>query len=75
MITASNTHSYAERKSKNMFTMRPAWLKKESSSTDSMTRAGSPESSKLKELSSSAHGKSKTLSRPRVRELLNLAMI
>ncbi|KAJ2622157.1 hypothetical protein GGI25_002353 [Coemansia spiralis] len=62
-----------------MFSMRPTWLKKDnnnsSSSTEIATRAGSPDSPKFKELSSSVHGKPKALSRSRVRELLNLAMI
>ncbi|KAJ1907045.1 hypothetical protein LPJ81_001002, partial [Coemansia sp. IMI 209127] len=76
MISTTSTHSYAERKPKNMFTMRPPWLKKDDSSTETGTRTSSPESSKIKEFSSSsAHGKPKALSRPRVRELLNLAMI
>ncbi|KAJ1855834.1 hypothetical protein LPJ73_002272, partial [Coemansia sp. RSA 2703] len=76
MISTASVHSFAERKTKNLFSMRPGWLKKDSSAAESAaTMTSSPESPKIKELASSTHGKLKTLSRPRIRELLTIAMI
>ncbi|KAJ2700989.1 hypothetical protein FB645_004807 [Coemansia sp. IMI 203386] len=74
MISAASVHSFAERKTKNLFSMRPPWLKKDSTAETATNAASSPDSPKIRELTSSAHGKFKTLSRPRIRELLTMAM-
>ncbi|KAJ1814095.1 hypothetical protein LPJ75_002916, partial [Coemansia sp. RSA 2598] len=74
MISAASVHSFAERKTKNLFSMRPGWLKKDSSAGTATNAASSPDSPRIRELTSSTHGKPKALSRPRIRELLTMAM-
>ncbi|KAJ2002289.1 hypothetical protein H4R26_003683 [Coemansia thaxteri] len=83
MISAATVHSFAERKTKNLFGMRPAWLKKdtaalgvgaEATHAPTSSLLASPDTPKIKELAS-AHGKPKALSKPRIRELLTIAMI
>ncbi|KAJ2736870.1 hypothetical protein IW152_000381 [Coemansia sp. BCRC 34962] len=87
MISTATVHSFAERKSKNLFGMRPAWLKKDTTADAAAAAAveaahappssllASPDSPRIKELASAAPGKPKALSRTRVRELLTIAMI
>ncbi|KAJ2686058.1 hypothetical protein IWW39_003875 [Coemansia spiralis] len=87
MISTATVHSFAERKTKNLFGMRPAWLKKDTTADAAAAAAveaahappssllASPDSPRIKELASAAPGKPKALSRTRVRELLTIAMI
>ncbi|KAJ2724397.1 hypothetical protein GGI07_001998 [Coemansia sp. Benny D115] len=75
MISAASVHSFAERKTKNLFNMRPGWLKKDAAAETATAAVSSPDSPKIKELASSLYGKPKALSRPRIRELLTIAMI
>ncbi|KAJ2322284.1 hypothetical protein GGI00_005945, partial [Coemansia sp. RSA 2681] len=90
MISTATVHSFAERKTKNLFGMRPAWLKKDSAADSAAAAAAaavgaahapsssllaSPDSPRTKELAGAAPGKPKALSRTRVRELLTIDMI
>ncbi|KAJ2637377.1 hypothetical protein GGF44_002962 [Coemansia sp. RSA 1694] len=91
MISTATVHSFAERKTKNLFGMRPAWLKKDSAADSAAAAAAaaavgaahapsssllaSPDSPRIKELAGAAPGKPKALSRTRVRELLTIDMI
>ncbi|KAJ2383900.1 hypothetical protein H4S02_005077 [Coemansia sp. RSA 2611] len=54
--------------------MRPGWLKKDVGAAMPVGSTQSPVSSKIGELAAS-RSKSKSLSRPRIRELLTSAMI
>ncbi|KAJ2083637.1 hypothetical protein H4R24_000695 [Coemansia sp. RSA 988] len=77
MISSTTVHALAERKTKNLLSMRPAWLKKEVTAATANSEAGqhSPISSKIRELTTSGRTKPKALSRSRIRELLTLAVI
>ncbi|KAJ1889693.1 hypothetical protein LPJ66_007894, partial [Kickxella alabastrina] len=76
MISTATGHTFAEKKTKNLFSMRPAWLKKDSAATGSANSlSSSPDSPKIKELALSVHRKSKALSPQRGRELLTVTVI
>ncbi|KAJ2809248.1 hypothetical protein H4R20_000243 [Coemansia guatemalensis] len=78
MISSTTVHALAERKTKNLLSMRPAWMKKEATAAAAASsEAGqqSPVSSKIRELTTSGRSKPKALSRSRIRELLTLAVI
>ncbi|KAJ2159619.1 hypothetical protein GGF46_002903 [Coemansia sp. RSA 552] len=80
MISASATLSLSEKKAKNLLSMRPGWLRKEMDAAAAgapLPPAGqqSPVSAKIRELTTQGRSKPKALSRPRIRELLTLAVI
>ncbi|KAJ2613779.1 hypothetical protein H4S08_002022 [Coemansia sp. RSA 1365] len=74
MISSTTVHALAERKTKNLLSMRPSWMKKEAAA-GSEAGQQSPVSSKIRELTTSGRSKPKALSRSRIRELLTLAVI
>ncbi|KAJ2298393.1 hypothetical protein IWW55_004483, partial [Coemansia sp. RSA 2706] len=74
MISTTAVHALAERKTRNLLNMRPGWLKKDVGAAMPVGSTQSPVSSKIGELAAS-RSKSKSLSRPRIRELLTSAMI